>query len=201
MMKVVGYYDLRPVDWASGKRMPLGPGEGHICNRCGAEHAVVFEVRDTYTQKTYAVGSTCAKKSFGFEVEKDAEAKKLIKSAKQKAAWDLDAVRQAMVVEEATSIAQEVSRQRIPECIIETSSSGIPTWRCGDSVAWIQHRSSEETKQVAIRGWVENRIKENIPMDWSKIEVLHNPERKSKTTISMDRKALMIGLTLLKNFP
>jgi len=34
--RIVGYRDLRPVDWLSGKRMPLDPGEGHTCDRCGA---------------------------------------------------------------------------------------------------------------------------------------------------------------------
>jgi hypothetical protein len=32
-MKVIGYRDLRPVDWASGKRMPLEAGAGHRCDQ------------------------------------------------------------------------------------------------------------------------------------------------------------------------
>jgi hypothetical protein len=197
-MKVVGYYDMRPVDWASGKRMPLEPGEGHTCDRCGAEHAIVFEVQDTETGKVYAVGSTCAKQSFGFEVEKDVEGKKLIKSAKQKALMELDTARQELVLQEVTSIVHEVGRLAIPECTMEMSSSGIPIWRCGDSVAWAQHRSDEETKRLAIRGWLEKRMEENIPMEWSKIDLLYAPERKSSREVTtMARKALMVGMRFL----
>lgn len=37
MFKVIDYYDMRPLDWLSGKRMLLEPGAGHLCDRCGAK--------------------------------------------------------------------------------------------------------------------------------------------------------------------
>jgi hypothetical protein len=43
------------------------PGEGHICDRCAREHAVIYELFDDSTGKTYSVGSGCAKQSYGFD--------------------------------------------------------------------------------------------------------------------------------------
>ena len=53
--------DLRPVDWATGKRVPLAGGEGNECQRCGRLHAVVWVVRETTPgqERQWRVGSGC----------------------------------------------------------------------------------------------------------------------------------------------
>lgn len=56
--------DLRPIDWYTGKRVPLSPGMGSICQRCGKEHAVVWKVHETTPgrQRVWCVGSGCGPK-------------------------------------------------------------------------------------------------------------------------------------------
>lgn len=193
MMRVVGYRDLRPVNWFTGKREPLAAGEGHICDRCGAEHAIVFEVEDTETGKVYAVGSRCATQQFGFEPDKDEEAKRLIKSVKAQAAEALDNERQRLVSNLATQVAEDVFRLPVPEFtfdeIIEKSVGPRKRWRCGDGIAYSGlGRSDEETQIICLQGWARNRMRERIPAEWFKVSVLQSPERRSKVTTTMGAK-------------
>ena len=195
--RVVGYYDMRPVDWASGKRVPLSPGEGHVCDRCGAEHAVVYEVEDTEGNGTYRVGSSCAKASFGFEP--DREGKLVVKAAKERAAAELDAVRQEMIREGAALIAGEVSHLAAPDCVPDRSSyPGTTAWRCGDGVALAAHgRSDVEARAMAHKSWVENRVRERVPAEWGSIGVLYRPGTRDKTQILMSRKAVDLAVRAL----
>lgn len=189
MIVVVDYYDMRPVDWVSGKRLSLSPGEGHICDRCEAEHAVVYVVQDTETGKEYRVGSSCAKAQFGFEVDKQEEAKALVRTYKQKAAAELDAARQKMVAEAAEVVASEVSQLPVPEPIADTVSyPGVVCWRVGDSPALVRGRSDEETKLVALRGWIEHRVAERVPPEWNKVEILTHPGTRDRDKTTMGRK-------------
>jgi hypothetical protein len=77
-MKVVGYVDLRPVNWFTGKREPLPAGEGHVCDRCGAVHALVYTLLDTESKEEFKVGSGCAQRAFGFDPDKDPLVRKTI---------------------------------------------------------------------------------------------------------------------------
>jgi hypothetical protein len=199
MMKVVGYRDLRPVDWVSGKRMPLEAGEGHVCDRCGAEHAVVYEVLDTDTGKRYAVGSTCAQKQFGFEVGKDAEAKAIVKKAKERDAAELDDARQRMVTEAAHAIAREVSGLSIPEFVRdETTFKGTTCWKIGDSKALASFgRSDADTQKVALEGWFAIRVKERTPDGWNAPLVKLRPGSREKNVISMRQKTDMLAMAAL----
>jgi len=189
MIVVIDYYDMRPVDWVSGKRLALSPGEGHICDRCEAEHAVVYVVQDTDTGKEYRVGSSCAKAQFGFEADKSEEAKKLVRTYKQKAAAELDETRQKMVAVAAEVVSAEVSQLPVPEPLADTVSyPGVVCWRVGDSLALVRGRSDEETKLVALRGWIEHRVAERVPPEWNKVEILTHPDTRSRDKTTMGSK-------------
>jgi hypothetical protein len=190
MMRVVGYRDLRPIDWVSGKRMPLGPGEGHICDRCGAEHAVVYEVLDTETGKTYSVGSTCAKHQFGFEVDKDLEAKALVKAAKQIAADQIDSLRHEMIKQATNEILVRISSTPIPPFVMDDQRyQPRVTWVVGDSHALASFgRTAQETQQIALEGWFRNRVRELLPVGWNKADVRRQPGTRDRTTVSMSQK-------------
>lgn len=67
--------DLRPIDWESGKRVPLEAGQEATCHRCGAAHIIVWTLqvhtRDGNVTQV-DVGSGCAQKAFaGWEPTKD----------------------------------------------------------------------------------------------------------------------------------
>ena len=194
--KVIDYYDLRPLDWLTGKRMPLGPGEGHVCDRCGAEHAVVYVVEDSDTGKTYRVGSSCAKANFGFIVTEDLEAKKLVKSSKQRDAEMLDAKRQAAVEELADTLASEISQLPVPECTSDTTTyHGTTAWKCGDGCKALASygRTDAEACEIAVKDWTEHRVREGIPVEWDEILILYRPGHRDKTKISMARKVLALA--------
>lgn len=200
MFRVVGYRDLRPLDWVSGKRMPLAPGEGHICDRCGAEHAVVYEVRDEETGKEYAVGSSCAKQQFGFEFTKDKEAKQLVKAAKAEEADRVDAARQVAVLQAVAEVVQAVSRMQPPAPVANAVRfPGKVEWRIGDSWALeTLGRTGDEAKAIALRDWYENRIVERLPAEWDKISMLLHPGERSKQTVSMRRRARDLALKQIR---
>lgn len=62
--ELAGVRDLREIDFDTGKRLPLTPGEGNECQRCRREHAVVWEVQETTPgrQRLWLVGSGCGPK-------------------------------------------------------------------------------------------------------------------------------------------
>lgn len=53
--------DIRPIDFLTGKRVPLNPGDGATCDRCGKEHAIVWEIEETTPGRArlWSVGSRC----------------------------------------------------------------------------------------------------------------------------------------------
>ena len=183
--------------------MSLEAGEGHICDRCGAEHAIVYVVEDTDTLKTYSVGSTCAKASFGFDVSKDVETKRLIKTAKQKAAKELDDQRQLMVAAAAKQLASEVGSLEVPPFTINPGDYKFGTrWDCGDAYAIAAFgRTDTEAQKIALMTWYEHRLRERIPPEWHRVEVLYNPSRKSNHTIDMGRKTIQTAMHLIAGCP
>jgi hypothetical protein len=186
-VRVTGFYDMRPVDWVSGKRMPLEDGMGHFCDRCGREHALVYELTDDDNGKTYKVGSGCAKQDFGFDVEKDATAKILVKTSKRETELAVDAKRRTMLAEAVDIILTEFElRQRPPTPEVEVRQpAGPDVVRVGDSPAWVQFRTLEETVEVAVRGWFERRIKEMTPDGWEKSTILDRPQSSSRSSTPM----------------
>lgn len=111
--KLTAVYDLREVDEFTGERLPLEPGQGNICNRCGREHAKVYEVKREQDGKEFTVGSTCCKKLFGWEPEKK-ETKRLEKEARKQAQ---DRAYQRLLAI-ATPIAEEVKALPLPRIIV-----------------------------------------------------------------------------------
>lgn len=200
MYKIIGYQDLRPIDWVSGKRMPLSPGEGHICDRCGAEHAVVYTVLDTNTNKQYDVGSGCATQQFGFEISKQDEAKKLVKSEKMRAEQVIDDARQEAVVLATENIFQALKTLTVPKPSADTTRyPGRVAWRIGDGIAIAASgRGDTETKQVALQDFYDRRIQEMVPPEWTKIYLRLYPEGRSKDEIAMTRKVTMLVLGKLR---
>jgi hypothetical protein len=196
--RIVGYRDLRPVDWLSGKRMPLDPGEGHICDRCGAEHAVIYSVEDGETSRRYEVGSSCAKKQFGFDV--DREARTLVKEARVRAEAELDAVRQEAIGRAVSEIVADVRGLAVPAPVADTVRyPGTTAWRVGDGVALAAHgRGDTEAQFAAVLSYLENRIRERVPAEWSKISVRLHPDDKSRTMISMASKTAMLALAKIR---
>lgn len=193
--RVVDYYDLRPVDWASGKHMPLEPGEGHICDRCEAEHALVYVVEDTSSGKCYRVGSGCAKKSFGFDLEKDDKAKELVKGRKAEAEEAVNNERLEQARNLARLITDEVRRTPQPKVVLEREVPSryphfpgqlIRVYRAGD-VEVESWQSSEGTWNVreaeilASHRWLSQEIQSRIPDAWKKISAYPNSHRKRQT--------------------
>jgi hypothetical protein len=67
---LVAAYDVRPVDFASGKRVALPAEELPQCHRCNRRHAKVYVV--TNGAETRTVGSGCCKVAFdGWEPTKE----------------------------------------------------------------------------------------------------------------------------------
>lgn len=186
-MRVTGFYDMRPIDWVSGKRMPLEAGMGHVCDRCGREHALVYEVTDDETGKVYKVGSGCAMQDFGFDVERDAPAKQLIKDSRHAALLEVDQQRRLMLDEAVQIILTEFDlRVSPPKPEVEVRQPDKPNVvRVGDSVAWVNFRTLEETVKVATWGWYELRVRELIPEGWDKATILDKPKSKSRAATPM----------------
>jgi hypothetical protein len=139
-MEVVGYIDLRPVNWFTGKREPLTFGEGHICERCGAKHAVVYTLLDTESKEQFKVGSGCAQRAFGFDPDKDPLVRKTIKAEKQRIEKEMARLQDKIVSDIASAIVKEVIDLSLPpiEWIkYDQDSYGYNAkWKMGDATVW-----------------------------------------------------------------
>jgi len=182
-MRVTGYRDLRPLDWVSGKRMPLEPGEGHICDRCGAEHAVVYELEDTETGKHYSVGSGCVKRQFGFEPDKTKEAKQLIRAVNQQIALDLHKRRHEEIHALAVLVVKEIAELEIPPVVkrdVPNKYTGKDDWiwTCGDAEQRQMHYEADSAaRNMVVSAWLRNRVTERVPFEWKEIAIGSRPDR------------------------
>jgi hypothetical protein len=159
---LIAVYDLREVDEISGKRIPLEEGQGNTCNRCGREHAKVYEVQRDQDAKIFCVGSTCCKKLFGWEPEKEV-VNRLTKEAKKRsedrALQRLEAI--------ATPIATEVNALTIPpvEVIEVREDSRIPKmiWGIKDSSVrvhgTVQDGLTNERYRCLLDGWMREQVR------------------------------------------
>jgi hypothetical protein len=193
-VKVIGYYDLRPVDWLSGKRMPLTEGECHICDRCGAEHAVVWEVKDLDTGKVYSVGSGCAKQTFGFEPDKTNEAKELLKNHRQQVAMEINEARLEAIRQLADSTAKEIATMARPKITVSESLFKYPhfsgqlvrTFTMGDvSTSEPQpappgNWNDRNTLWLLENRWISARSDETIPPEWKSLSVAPDSNKLKK---------------------
>jgi hypothetical protein len=196
---VVDYYDLRPLDWVSGKRMPLEPGEGHVCDRCGAEHAVVYVVEDLTTHKTYAVGSGCAKASFGFDPASDKQATRIVASKKQEAAALVNDRRLKEVENLTRDIASQVRSLPRPPVVragdavskyAHYAGQLVRKFKMGDVEAEEWQQSSgwndRQTIELCVHRWLGREVELRIPAELKNVAVAMNPNRPRITTTMYD---------------
>lgn len=54
-VRIKSVFDIRPIDFSTGKRLDIPRDEWFDCNECGAKHARVYELSDGRT-----VGRNCA---------------------------------------------------------------------------------------------------------------------------------------------
>lgn len=96
--------DVRPVDWSTGKRLPVDADLLPECVRCGRRHAVVWTLRELPSGRTLTVGSGCGPKLLaegllpGVDLPAVAAAKKL-------AAAEVRAIRRAGAEARALELA------------------------------------------------------------------------------------------------
>jgi hypothetical protein len=139
-MKVVAYVDLRPVNWFTGKREPLPAGEGHVCDRCGAVHALVYTLLDTESKEQFKVGSGCAQRAFGFDPDKDPLVRKTIKAEKQRIEKEIKRLQDETISDVASVIAKEVIGLPLPpveRVDVDQDSYGYNVrWGMGDVTVW-----------------------------------------------------------------
>lgn len=179
-LTVIGYKDLRPIDWFTGKRVPLAKGEGNICDRCGAEHAIVFTLRDLDSNEEWKVGSGCAKRSFGFDPEKDVEAKRLMKEADREAERRRVKELEAIIERHTADLVKVVGAIPMPAARL-MESKPFPgyegakprvseKWGMGDATVW-RHNVfageplSGERSQTLMQLWAEKRAIEHAPAE------------------------------------
>lgn len=117
--------DLRPIDWVSGKKMPLSPGEGNICMRCGREHAICYHVQETTpkNEKMWIVGSGCGPKILaGWTPEKSelARAKKRATVETRLKMWE-DALRDV-----ESYVKRTLSKTVVPALTWEAGNPNYP---------------------------------------------------------------------------
>lgn len=145
--------DLRPVDWASGRREPLVAGAGNECGRCGKLHAVVWTLEERPAGRRHKVGSTCARRLFeGWEPDKKilAAARAGDRERAQRAADSrLDAI--------ARPIAEQVAELEMPApSIVRTfiaAGKTIEVWGAGGSEVWARDGLTAERLAALRGGW------------------------------------------------
>jgi hypothetical protein len=203
MMKVVGYRDLRPVNWFTGKREPLEAGAGHICDRCGAEHAIVYEVEDDTTGKVYAVGSGCAKQQFGFDPDKSEEAKRFIKSVRQQIAFDIHTKRHEVIAKLAQEIAAGVSSLKVPpisseKVVNKYTGKEELMWRCGDNdFRQLLDVDNNSARGMVVSGWLRNRVNEQVPTEWRGVVIGSKPNNPKSYPESMGNLCTRLAMKVL----
>lgn len=203
MMKVIGYRDLRPVNWFTGKREPLEVGAGHFCDRCGAEHAIVYEVEDTETGKVYAVGSGCAKQQFGFEPDKTEEAKRFIKTVRQQIALDIHGKRHEVIAKLADEIVARLASLEVPPVLREKKSNKYTGaeeiwWICQDAKHQRAiYETDEPAKGMAVSVWFRNRVEEQIPQEWKTVSLGSKPDNPKSYQETMFRLCTRYAMQML----
>lgn len=133
--------DLRPVDWFSGKRLPLTIEEMAECHRCGRKHAIVWTVEVTEHGKaphTFDVGSSCGKKMIAEGLLPDLEPAS-VKAARKAARKRNTDAKRAEVEKHARRVGELVAALDMPAptCTarrIKKYAGGLDldAWACGD---------------------------------------------------------------------
>ena len=112
--KLTAIIDLREKDDWTGEIYALQAGQGNICDRCGKEHAKVYQVVRVDDGKEFNVGSTCCKRLFdGWEPEKVA-----ITAAKKAAKKQAEEKTHQRMLDIVAPIIEEVSALKMPRVTI-----------------------------------------------------------------------------------
>lgn len=112
--KLTAIIDLREVDEWTGEIYALQVGQGNICDRCGREHAKVYQVVRQDDGKEFNVGSTCCKHLFGgWEPEKA-----VIASAKKAAKKQAEEKANQRMLAIVSPIIEEVFTLSMPRIIV-----------------------------------------------------------------------------------
>lgn len=123
--ELISITDLRPIDFDTGKRVPLDAGEGHECDRCGKLHAVIWKIMETTpgNEGIWNVGSTCGPKVLdGWKPER-----KIVISLKK--ADKIRALQEAWrpLIERALEVGRAAIGRELPE-IIRSKNKYNPEW-------------------------------------------------------------------------
>lgn len=106
--RLVRVYDVRPIDWLTGKRAPVSSVDEDLlpnCYRCEKKHAKVYEITDG--ARNYNVGSGCVKKvANGWEPRAEE-----IKAARAADAANVKEMRAAKVAELTAPIVAAIRKE------------------------------------------------------------------------------------------
>jgi hypothetical protein len=135
--------DVRPLDWMTGKRLPVAPEDLPECARCGRRHAEVWRLRSS-AGRELTVGSGCGPKliSEGLLPGVDLPA---VKAAKRLAAAEVKRLRTARAEERAAELAA-VARAAADA----TTRSPEPVWTAEDSDGWARETCSVGTSRRTV---------------------------------------------------
>jgi hypothetical protein len=123
--ELISITDMRPIDFDTGKRVPLDAGEGHECDRCGKLHAVIWKIMETTPGRKglWNVGSTCGPKILdGWKPERKVVVR--LKNVDKKRA-----LREAWLpgIERAIEIGRAAIGRELPE-IVRSKNKHNPEW-------------------------------------------------------------------------
>ncbi len=193
--KLIAVYDIREIDEFTGERIPYTAGEGNICDRCGREHAKVYEVEREQDRKLFTVGSTCCKKLFNWEPEK-AETKRLEKEAgelaKNRAYQRLLAI--------AAPIAEEVNALPLPRItVLETREGRIPqtVWGAEGSNKRVWGLTSDgltaERRNCFISSWKSEQVSKRLEVMYppTNVHAMEDTNREKRYKVSQVVKELL----------
>lgn len=164
--KLTGIIDLREKDDWTGEIYALQAGMGNICDRCGREHAKVYQVVRTDDGREFNVGSTCCKHLFGgWEPEKAA-----IANAKKAAKKQAEEKANQRLLSIVTPIIEEVAALTMPRIIVleERADAYITTviWGVeGSKVkAWgsKQDGLTSERRDCLKQAWMKEQVHNRI---------------------------------------
>jgi len=180
-------YDLRPIDWDTGKREPGRKGEGATCTRCGREHFKVYVVTDGTRERT--VGSGCSKQAFG-GWEPTAEELKSARARERERTEEKRAEQRRKYIGARLPAAMAILDKPVPEPIADTSEPELTKYRSPDGFAQVYvHRAHGRT--------FEDRREEYQQEWWNKqIEQLVGDEVKNPYGLRAELRRLAYPITL-----
>ena len=153
--------DLRELDWATGKRIPLGPGEGEECGRCGRLHAVVHHLRHD-DGRTLKVGSTCSRRATN-GWEPTADEKRVARARVRDRVENARAETQDALVDAIVASLGELeipAPQWLGEC-----DESQDRWGADDVEVWVWKRQglTQERLDCFRRRWVASQVRGVAP--------------------------------------